>query len=119
MQNRRNAKYFFSDDALTEDLGVGVSRKVLAYGDDLMQVMVYFEKGAVGAMHSHPHTQLTHVLSGAFEFDIDGERRIVKAGDTLYKTPGIPHGCVCIEKGVLLDTFTPCREDFISRADEK
>lgn len=113
MKERRNAKYVFASEPVLEDLGAGVKRKVLAYGDDLMQVMVYFEKDAVGAMHSHPHTQLTHVLSGAFEFNIDGEIRIVKAGDTLYKTPNIPHGCVCLEKGVLLDTFTPCREDFV------
>lgn len=113
MKSRRNAKYVMECDTALEELGGGVSRKVLAYGDDLMQVMVFFEQGAVGAMHSHPHTQLTHVLSGAFEFTIDGEVRVVKAGDTLYKTPNIPHGCVCLEKGVLLDTFTPCREDFI------
>ena len=115
MKERRNAKYVFASEPVLEDLGAGVSRKVLAYGDDLMQVMVYFEKDSVGAMHSHPHTQLTHVLSGAFEFNIDGDVRIVKAGDTLYKTPNIPHGCVCLEKGVLLDTFTPCREDFLTK----
>lgn len=115
MKERRNNKFVFESDTIREDLGGGVSRRVLAYGDDLMQVMVYFEKDSVGAMHSHPHTQLTHVLSGAFEFNIDGEVRIVKAGDTLYKTPNIPHGCVCLEKGVLLDTFTPCREDFLTK----
>lgn len=115
MKERRNAKYVFASEPVLEDLGAGVSRKVLAYGDDLMQVIVYFEKDSVGAMHSHPHTQLTHVLSGAFEFNIDGEVRIVKAGDTLYKTPNIPHGCVCLEKGVLLDTFTPYREDFLTK----
>lgn len=113
MRERRNAKYVFENDTVLEDLGGGVSRRVLAYGDDLMQVMVFFEKGAVGAMHSHPHAQLTNVISGVFEFTIDGEVKVVRAGDTLYKTPGIPHGCVCLEKGVLLDTFTPCREDFI------
>ncbi|MBQ2877068.1 MAG: cupin domain-containing protein [Clostridia bacterium] len=113
MKERRNAKYVLAGEPVLEDLGGGVSRKILAYGDDLMQVMVFFEKGGVGAMHSHPHTQLTHVLEGSFEFVIDGEKRIVTKGDTLYKTPNIPHGCVCLEKGILLDTFTPCREDFI------
>lgn len=96
-----------------EEQGGGVKRKILAYGDNMMQVEVHFEKGAVGAMHSHPHTQLTHVLEGAFEFTIGEEKRIVKKGDTLYKVPNIMHGCVCIEKGVLLDTFAPYREDFL------
>jgi len=24
------------------------------------------------------------------------------------------HGCVCLEKGILVDIFTPMREDFVS-----
>ena len=97
--DRKNEKFVFA--------------QTLAYGEDLMQVEVHFEKGAVGAMHSHPHTQLTYVLSGAFEFTIDGVKQVVRTGDTLYKLPGVPHGCVCLEEGVLLDTFTPHRADFL------
>ena len=113
--NEKNTPFVFAESAVTEDLGNGVKRKILAYGDALMQVEVHFEKGAVGAMHSHPHSQLTHVLSGAFEFTIGGEKRIVKKGDTLYKIPNLEHGCVCLEEGVLLDTFSPYREDFLTK----
>lgn len=109
----KNEKFVFYDTVEFEDLGGGVKRKILAYGDALMQVEVHFERGAVGAMHSHPHSQLTYVLSGKFEFTIDGEKKIVSRGDTLYKTPGVVHGCVCLESGILLDTFNPYREDFI------
>ena len=111
----RNQKFNFAKDAAFEELGGGVKRKILAYGDALMQVEVHFEKGAVGAMHSHVHSQLTYVLSGKFEFTIDGETKIVSAGDTLYKTPNVVHGCVCLEEGVLLDTFNPLREDFLAK----
>ena len=109
----KDEKFVFGSSLEFEDLGGGVKRKILAYGDDLMQVEVHFEKGAVGAMHTHPHTQLTYVLSGAFEFTINGETKTVRKGDTLFKLPGVPHGCVCTEEGVLLDTFTPMRADFI------
>ena len=64
-------------------------------------------------MHSHPHEQLTYVLSGEFEFTIGEEKHIVRAGDTLYKAPHVMHGCVCLQPGTLLDTFTPVREDFL------
>ena len=111
--SNKNEKFVFSDTLEFEELGGGVKRKILAWGDDLMQVEVHFEKGAVGAMHSHPHTQLTYVLSGEFEFTIDGIKKTVKAGDTLFKLPTIVHGCVCTEAGVLLDTFTPHRADFV------
>ena len=52
-------------------------------------------------------------MSGKFEFEIDGETHVVKAGDTMLKRDGIVHGCVCLEPGILLDTFTPYREDFV------
>jgi len=64
-------------------------------------------------MHSHPHWQLTHVMEGAFEFTIGDQKKIVRKGDTLLKQPDIIHGCVCLEKGVLLDTFAPYRKDFV------
>ncbi|MCY9869989.1 cupin domain-containing protein [Vibrio barjaei] len=105
--------FVFNKDVQLEDLGEGVRRKVLAHNDNMMSVEVHFEKGAVGAMHSHPHEQLTYVLSGAFEFTIGDEKHIVKAGDTMYKQPDIEHGCVCVEAGTLIDMFTPMRKDFV------
>ena len=103
------------DDCPLEDVGAGVRRRVLAHGGGLMQVEVRFDEGAVGPLHSHPHEQLTYVLSGEFEFTIGGETRVVRAGDTLYKRPGIEHGCVCLRAGGLLDTFTPQRQDFLAK----
>lgn len=96
-----------------ENLGGGVQRKILAYSENIMAVEVHFEQGAIGTLHSHPHEQLTYVLSGSFEFTIGDETKIVNTGDVLYKQPNVMHGCVCLEKGVLLDTFTPMRKDFI------
>ena len=93
--------------------GEGVTRRVLAYTDGLMAVENTFEKGAVGKLHSHPHTQITYVVSGVFSFTIDGETHTVHPGDTLLKTDGVVHGCVCEEAGILLDIFNPMREDFV------
>jgi len=105
--------YVMNDEVKLKDLGEGISRKVLAYHNNLMVVEVYFEKGAVGALHSHPHEQITYILEGAFEFNINGEKKVVRAGDTTFKEPNIEHGAVCLEKGKLLDIFTPMREDFV------
>ena len=107
--------FVFSNERPVEDLGAGVSRKILAHNGSMMQVEVFFEEGAIGPMHNHPHEQLTYVLSGEFEFTIGDVTKTVKAGDTLYKTSGIMHGCVCTKKGVLIDTFTPQRQDFLAQ----
>lgn len=113
MKFGKNNPFVFGENCEICELGNGTKRKILAYGDGLMHVEVHFEEGAVGAMHSHPHAQTTYVLSGEFEFTIGNETKIVKAGDTMYDAPNIMHGCRCIKKGVLLDTFSPIREDFL------
>ncbi len=100
-------------DAAAVSGGEGVTRRVLAYTDGLMCVENTFEVGAVGSLHSHPHTQITYVVSGKFAFTIDGETRTVTAGDTMLKEDGIIHGCTCQEAGILLDIFTPMRQDFV------
>lgn len=96
-----------------EQVATGVCRRVLAYGKDAMCVENTFERGAVGAMHSHPHTQVTYIVSGRFRFTIGDEVREVGAGDTLLKENGVIHGCTCLESGVMLDFFSPMREDFV------
>lgn len=105
--------FMFHKETASEDLGNGVTRRVLAHGGRMMAVEVQFEQGAIGPLHSHPHEQLTYVLSGEFEFTIGEEKHVVTAGDTLYKKPHVMHGCVCLSAGTLLDTFTPVREDFL------
>ena len=105
--------YFMNSDIELEDLNNGIKRKILAYNDNIMMVEAEFEKGAIGTMHSHPHEQCTYVLEGAFEFNIGGVKKVVRTGDTMYKEPHVVHGAVCIEKGKLLDVFTPHREDFL------
>ena len=101
-----------NDVALTELPG-GISRKVLAYDESLMSVEVRFEKGAVGAMHTHPHTQISYVLEGKFEATINGVTTVISKGDTYITEPDAPHGVVCLEAGALLDIFTPMRKDFV------
>jgi quercetin dioxygenase-like cupin family protein len=91
----------------------GIRRKVMAYNEQLMLVKVEFQKGAVGALHEHYHSQISHVESGKFEITIDGEKRVLKAGDAYYIPPHVVHGALCLEPGVLIDVFSPHREDFI------
>lgn len=110
---KKDQRWAYRADAEPENVGEGVVRRILAYNDGLMCVENTFEKGAVGKLHSHPHTQITYVVSGKFAFTIDGEEHTVSTGDTLLKTDSVVHGCVCLEAGILLDIFNPMREDFV------
>ena len=109
----KNQRWVSHDQSVPQNGGEGVTRRILAYTDDLMCVENTFEEGAVGKLHSHPHTQITYVVSGEFSFTIDGETRTVRPGDTLLKTDSVIHGCVCTKAGILLDIFNPMREDFV------
>ncbi|MBR1535518.1 MAG: cupin domain-containing protein [Treponema sp.] len=109
----KNERWVFYKDIKAENAGKGVSRRVLAYSDDLMCVENTFEKGAIGSLHHHPHTQITYVVSGKFEFEIGGVKKIVTKGDTMLKMNDVVHGCVCLEDGILLDIFNPYRKDFV------
>jgi quercetin dioxygenase-like cupin family protein len=53
------------------------------------------------------------VESGVFEVEIDGEKRELSAGDAFYIPPHLLHGAICKEAGVLIDVFSPMREDFV------
>jgi len=112
-KNHKDEQWVFSGDIDGATASPGVVRKVMAYSDAAMCVVNEFEEGAVGTIHSHPHTQITYVAEGRFRFTIGDETKEVRKGDTLCKQNEVKHGCVCLEKGVLVDFFTPMRKDFI------
>lgn len=91
----------------------GVERQIMGYDGQLMIVKVKFEKGAVGTLHKHYHSQASYVASGKFEMTIGGETKVLSAGDGFYMAPDVLHGCVCLEPGILIDTFSPHRADFL------
>ena len=67
----KNDRWVYYKNVKPQDMGGGVACRVLAYSDDMMVMENTFEKGAVGFLHHHPHTQITYVASGAF-LEIDG-----------------------------------------------
>ena len=110
---KESNNFQYESEIKWENAGEGVVRQIMAYNNDLMMVKVKFETGAVGTPHTHPHTQATYVASGVFEFTTDGETKVVRAGAGVYMKPGVLHGCRCLEAGVLVDTFSPMRKDFL------
>lgn len=111
--SQQSENFLFSSDVPWQDAGGGAQRQILGHNDEIMMVKVRFRKGDVGALHSHPHSQVTYVVSGSFEFTVGESTNVVSAGDALFKQPGVIHGCRCLEDGVLIDCFAPAREDFL------
>ncbi len=92
----------------------GVTRQVLADHPGLMVVAFRFaHAGAEGKLHRHPHVQSTYVASGRFRFTVGGAPREVGPGDSFVVDGDVEHGCVCLEPGELIDSFSPRRDDFL------
>lgn len=98
-----------------ENAAPGITRQIYGYDDKIMLVKAKFEKGAVGSLHEHHHSQVTYVDSGAFEMTIGDEKKIIRKGDGFYVPPHVMHGTVCLEPGMLIDVFSPLREDFLTQ----
>jgi quercetin dioxygenase-like cupin family protein len=101
-------------DVAWTTVGAGVRRQVLGHGPDLMLVRVEFERDAVGAVHHHPHRQVTYVAAGRFAVQVGEQRRELGPGDSFFTVADVPHGVVALENGTLIDVFTPAREDFLA-----
>ena len=96
-----------------EIVGEGVKRKIMGYDDKIMLVKVHFDEGGIGYKHEHHHSQVTYVEGGEFEFSIGDQTKLVKGGDSVYIPPNVLHGAICKKAGILIDVFSPIREDFM------
>ena len=68
-------------------------------------------------MRTNRYGKLQEMASGGrFEVTIGDEKAVLSAGEGYYVAPDVLHGCVCLEAGVLIDTFSPVREDFLKSA---
>lgn len=103
----------FEQDTEWLDVGNSCHRQVFGYDDKVMLVKAKFITGGIGTMHSHPHSQVTYVESGVFEMTIGDETKTIRKGDGYYVPPHVIHGVTCTEAGMLVDAFSPHREDFL------
>lgn len=110
----QSERFVSGKDTEKENVGDGVTREIMGYDDSILLARVSFDQGAEGYVHVHPHAQVTYVESGLFDFKVGTETRRVAAGDCVYMPPDIEHGALCIEAGVLIDVFSPIREDFLT-----
>lgn len=102
-------------DAMTaETPAEGIERRMVV-GQELMACRLHFAPHVVTAVHRHPHEQMTLILKGRVRFTIEGQERIVQAGDVLHFPSNVEHGATMLDDDVILvDIFTPIRQDFLA-----
>lgn len=105
--------YTLPENLVWTEAAPGNRRAVLSHRPEMMLVAFSFDEGAIGALHSHPHTQVSYVAEGAFDVTIDGVTTRLGQGSSFIVAPNLVHGVVALSKGLLIDTFTPRRDDFL------
>jgi quercetin dioxygenase-like cupin family protein len=104
-----------NNEVPVEEVTPGIRRQILGYDTNLMLVRVAFDKDIIAATHKHPHQQVSYVESGVFEVEIGDHKEVLKKGDCFVIPSDVMHGAKCLEAGVLIDTFSPAREDFLKK----
>ncbi len=110
---RPSEEFLFDNKIEWETSAPGMKRKILGYDDKIMMVRIVFEKGAIGVVHQHYHSQVTYVVNGEFELQVGSEKKIMRSGDGFYIPSNILHGVICEQAGELIDVFSPVREEFL------
>jgi len=102
-----------SEKAQESEPEPGLKRRVLAYNDKLFVAEHEMKKGWVGTVHSHPHDQVVYMVRGHLTVTCQGRTFDVRPGDTFAVRGGVEHGASAVEDSLVVDVFTPAREDYI------
>jgi len=89
----------------------GVTRQVI-HTPSMTILQLKFNRGALVAMHSHFHEQVSMLMKGKVRFELDGQEIHLQAGEILRIPSNALHSAEALEDAVLLDVFTPARTDW-------
>ena len=102
------------NDVPAQRISAGIDRQMIV-GHKLMMCRLTLQPHVETPVHSHPHEQMTIVERGRARFTIGDEARVAVAGDVLHFPANVRHGATMLdEEVVLIDVFTPIREEFLA-----
>ncbi len=104
-----------ADETGYNELLDGVRLKSMVHGSATHLTEVRFAKGAVVPEHQHPHEQTGYLISGSLRFFGAGEDTVVAPGDCWNFASGVPHGAEALEDSVVIEVFSPIREDYLPK----
>jgi len=113
----RRMEHYTWDEMEKEVLSETIARKIIS-GEKAMVAQVFLAKGAVVPEHHHESEQITYILEGALEFELEGRKIVVSAGQVLRIPSGVPHRAVALEDTLDLDIFSPIRTDWLTGQDD-
>ena len=96
------------------DIVPGIRRRTVANGEAMYQMMAELKAGSLMPAHQHPQEQIVHILKGRMRLIVSGVPHELRQGDSFYLAANVPHGVETLEETLVLDTFSPPREDYLA-----
>ncbi len=91
----------------------GVQMKSLVYGEKTHLCEFILDGGSAIPEHRHPHEQTGYLVSGKIQFIIEGKTFNAEPGDS-WSVPGdVPHSAKVLEDSVIVEVFSPIREEYL------
>lgn len=110
-------KHYVWDTVKREVLNDKIWRKVIT-GEKAMLAEIFLAKGAVVPTHHHESEQITWVIEGALQFELEGKQMVVRSGEVLHISSNVPHSAVALEDTRDVDIFSPPRVDWLTGKDD-
>ena len=96
------------------DIAPGIRRRTITHGATMYQMRAELEAGSRLPEHQHPQEQITHVISGKIRLIVAGAPYELCPGDSFYIGSSVPHRAETILDTVVIDTFSPPRDDYLA-----
>jgi len=91
----------------------GAYLSTLVHGEKTLMAQFSIARGSVIPLHSHPHEQTGFMVSGKLRFKVEDEMMDVESGDSWCIPGGIEHSADALEDSVIIEVFSPVREDYL------
>src|SRR2546428_9695412 len=107
------------DDNPEIEICPGITRRTVAHGETMYQMVATLAAGSKMPAHSHPQEQIVHILAGRMRLIVDDVAHELSTGESFYLASNVPHGVETIEPTRVLDTFSPPRDDYLKIDEEQ
>ncbi len=103
-------------DISPEQITDAIERRFIT-GESMTVGRFALKRGGAVPPHAHPNEQISIVLSGALRFTTDGVDTIVRGGEAMQIPGNALHGVEVLEDTIVIDVFSPVRQDWIDKTD--
>ena len=98
----------------TIEICPGITRRTVAHGKTMYQMLATLAAGSRMPEHSHPQEQIVHILEGKMRLIVEGVPHELSAGDSFYLVTNVPHRVETLSATRVLDTFSPPRDEYLA-----